>query len=205
MSPPSALAGLRLVRVGSLNPPKLAGVRAAVASFAPAAEVEGVEAESGVPDQPVGFAEIAQGARNRARAAHRARGACDLGVGYEDGLVVLPGTSEGWFNVGCAAVTDGERVGLGLSSGFAYPPACAAAAVADREPIGELFDAFWRERAPGKERPAAAEPSALSIGNVGELTLGALPRADYTRHAVLCALVHFLHPELYAEPAGLDS
>ena len=119
---------------------------------------------------------------------------CDLGVGYEDGLVVLPGVEEGWFNVGCAAVTDGERVGLGLSPGFAYPPACAAAAAEDRRPIGSLFDAMWREHT-GAD-PSAA-PSALSRGNVGELTLGALPRADYTRQAVLCALVHFLHPELY--------
>ena len=47
-----------------------------------------------------------------------------------------------------------------------------------------------------------ASPSALSVGNVGELTLGALPRADYTRQAVLCALVHFLHPSLYAAEAS---
>jgi len=190
----SALAGLRVVRVGSTNPPKLAGVRAAIAPFAPTAQVEGVAAESGVPDQPVGFPEIARGARNRARAAHQGE-PCDLAVGYEDGLVSLPGAAEGWFNVGCAAVTDGERVGLGLSSGFAYPPACAEPAAAGREPVGALFDALWRDHA---GQGAEALPSALSIGNVGVLSLGALPRADYTRQAVLCALVHFLHPALYS-------
>ena len=44
---------------------------------------------------------------------------------------------------------------------------------------------------------AARKPSSLSVGNVGRLTLGVLPRAEYTRHAVLCALIRFLHPGFY--------
>jgi non-canonical (house-cleaning) NTP pyrophosphatase len=35
------------------------------------------------------------------------------------------------------------------------------------------------------------------LGNVGKLTLGVLPRSEYTRHAVLCALVALLHGDLY--------
>ena len=193
------LGALRRVRVGSANPPKIQAVRDALAALAPAAEVEGVAVESGVAEQPVGFAEITAGARNRARAAF-ASGPCDLAVGYEDGLVEIPGTAERWFNVGCAAIVGREGEGLGFSSGFAYPPACAERAAEEREPIGDLFDALWRERR-GGVRGAA---SALSEGNVGKLTSGALPRADYARHAVLCALVSFLHPDLYrarGEPA----
>ena len=191
--PERALGAVRRVRVGSTNPPKLQAVRDALAELAPAAEVEGVPAASGVSEQPVGFAEIIAGARGRARAAF-ASGACDLAVGYEDGLVELPGTAERWFNVGCAAVVDGSREGLGFSSGFAYPPACAERAAGERAPIGELFDALWRAHRPEARR---ARASALSEGNVGKLTLGALPRADYARHAVLGALVSFLHPDLY--------
>ncbi len=185
------LAAVRRVRVGSANPPKLQAVREALAALAPAAEVTGLAVESGVAGQPLGFAEIAAGARNRARAAW-ADGGCDLAVGYEDGLVEIPGTAEGWFNVGCAAVVGRGREGLGFSSGFAYPPACTGRAVAERAPIGDVFDAFWRAR-----RGAERGPSALAQGNVGKLTAGALPRADYARHAVLCALVSFLHPDLY--------
>ena len=191
---PGPLADVRLVRVGSLNPPKLEGVRKAFAAFVPAVAVEGVAAESGVSDQPVGFGEIVTGARQRADAAHGA-GRCDLAVGYEDGLVELPGLAGAWFNVGCAAVSDGRRVGLGLSSGFAYPPECTRRAVEGRAPIGDLFDRLWRER-----RGPAPHPSARSVGNVGKLTGGALTRAEYTRHAVLCALTAFLHPDLYGAP-----
>jgi inosine/xanthosine triphosphatase len=191
--PDSALAALRRVRVGSANPPKIQAVRDAFAAFAPGAEVEGAPVATGVPEQPVGFAEIVAGARARAQAAF-ASGACDLAVGYEDGLVEIPGTGERWFNLGCAAIVDGAREGLGFSSGFAYPPACAERAVAERAPIGDLFDALWRAHRPGERR---GPPSALSEGNVGKLTLGALPRSDYARHAVLSALVSFLHPDLY--------
>jgi inosine/xanthosine triphosphatase len=188
-----ALGALRRVRVGSANGPKIQAVRDALAPFAPGAEVVGAAVESGVADQPVGFAEIAQGARNRARAA-LASGPCDLAVGYEDGLVEIPGTAERWWNVGCAAIVGAGGEGLGFSSGFAYPPVCSERAVAERAPIGDLFDAAWRAYRPAE--PARA-PSALSEGNVGKLTSGALPRAEYARHAVVCALVSFLHPDLY--------
>jgi inosine/xanthosine triphosphatase len=180
--------------VGSLNPPKIEGVRAAVAAYAPGARVDGASVESGVPDQPLGFDEIVAGARARAAAA-RVAADCDLAVGYEDGLVRLPDAAGGWFNVGCAAVDDGSTVSLGFSSGFAYPPGCAERAAAGREPVGTLFDALWREH--GREG-AGGPPSALSLGNVGRLSRGALPRAEYTRHAVLCALAPLLHPDLYA-------
>jgi non-canonical (house-cleaning) NTP pyrophosphatase len=38
-------------------------------------------------------------------------------------------------------------------------------------------------------------------GNVGRLTRGVLTRAEYGRHAVLCALIRFIHPALYETPA----
>jgi non-canonical (house-cleaning) NTP pyrophosphatase len=96
-------------------------------------------------------------------------------------------------------VSDGVQVSLGLSSGFSYPPACSQRAVAERQPIGALFDRFWKQY---RGAPAASAP--LSVGNVGKLTGGVLTRAEYTRHAVLCALAPFVHPDLYAGGGGLD-
>ena len=184
------------MRVGSTNPPKLQGVRAALSAFSRDITIEGIEVESGVPEQPLGFEEIVEGARNRAERAKRG-GECDLGIGYEDGLVAISGSLESWFNIGCAAVSDGVRISLGLSSGFSYPPVCSQRAVTERRPIGTLFDRFWRQHR--ESSPAPAQPS---IGNVGELTGGALTRAEYTRHAVVCALTPFIHPDLYAGGGG---
>ena len=196
MSGPASgrLAGLRRVRVGSMNPPKLEGVRMALAAYCPDVEILGAEVASGVAEQPCGLPEIQRGARNRAEAA-RNGGACDLAVGYEDGLVEVEGA--GWLNIGCAALMDAEHASIGLSSGFSYPPACIPPAVTGGEPIGDVFDKLWREHHPGSGR----ESSALSTGNVGKLSAGVLTRAEYTRHAVLCALVSWLHPELYAPGA----
>lgn len=195
---PSAnpLASVKRVRVGSRNGPKIAAVRDAFAAYAPDVEVDGVEVISSVPPQPVGLKEIVCGARNRAAAAHES-GDCDLGVGIEDGLVALPpgatSIEGGHVNIGCAAVTDGERFSLGFSSAFAYPPEVSLPAVRDREPIGALFDQLWRER-----RGESGLPSPTrAAGNVGKLTAGVLPRSEYARHAVLCALVAFLNPDLY--------
>jgi inosine/xanthosine triphosphatase len=189
-TPSTPLAELRRVRVGSTNEPKLDAVRNAFAPYAPDVEVVGVDVPSGVPEQPVGWEEIVRGARNRARLA-RASEPCDLGVGLEDGLVALP-DGEGelrHLNVGCAAIAHGERVWLGFSSSFAYPPGCTEPAVHDREPIGSLFDRFWEER--------RGEAVARTLGNIGKLTLGVLPRSEYIRHAVLCALVALIHGDLY--------
>lgn len=192
----NALDSVKRVRVGSRNGPKIAAVSEAFAAYVPGVEVRGVEVASGVSAQPIGFEEIVRGARNRATAAREAAD-CDLGVGIEDGLVALPlgaaATETQHLNVGCAAITDGERFSLGFSSAFAYPPGVSHTAVRDREPIGALFDRLWRERRSGFDRPHLPR----AIGNVGKLTAGVLTRSEYARHAVLCALVAFVNPDLY--------
>ena len=187
------LAQVELVRVGTRNVPKLDAVRAAVSAYASGVRVEGASVPTGVPEQPVGWDEIVGGARNRARAA-LASGACDLAVGIEDGLVEM--TLEDRrevLNVGCAFITDGARESIGFSSAFAYPPQCVAPALDERAPIGPVFDAvFSAYSGEGSEGP-----SGETLGNIGKLSGGVLPRSDYARQAVLCALVSFLHPELY--------
>jgi non-canonical (house-cleaning) NTP pyrophosphatase len=142
-----------------------------------------------------------------------------MAIGIEDGLVRMSEESPSddfrdYFNVGCAWVTDGEREGHGFSSGFAYPPGSLAPAIRDQAPIGDLFDALWREERPAvpdsknrpesrasdgpKGTPATPAPSGRGGGNIGLLTGGSLERADYGSHAVVCALVPFLHSDLYA-------
>jgi inosine/xanthosine triphosphatase len=200
-SPEKPLVAVRWVRVGSVNEPKLAAVRGAIGAYAPDAKVEGVAVASGVPEQPVGFEEIIRGARNRAAGA-LGEPPCDLGIGIEDGLVPLPvGGPEGEFvhlNIGCVAITDGERTSIGFSSAFGYPPECSIPAVRDREPIGAVFDSLWDAH----RGDSTVKPSALSTGNIGRLSNGVLPRAEYARHGVLCALVAFVQPDLYGFEEG---
>jgi inosine/xanthosine triphosphatase len=211
VTPPSPLARIASVRVGSLNAPKLEAVRQALAPYAPKARVEGVGVPSGVSEQPIGYDEIVAGARNRARRAFEASvsdrgdvcdlaGVCDLAIGIEDGLIDLgladyPRTV---LNVGCAYVVDAERESIGFSSAFAYPPECITPALDERAPIGDVFDRVFGEYVREHTDGGLGDlPSGRSLGNIGKLSLGVLPRSDYARQAVLCALVRFLHPALY--------
>jgi inosine/xanthosine triphosphatase len=179
------------VRVGSANAAKLEAVRRGLRAFFACVDVDGAEVASGVDAQPLGFAEIVAGARNRARAAH-AKGECDLAAGIEDGLIELAEVPSGWINVGCCALFDGAREALGFTAGFEYPPACVTQATATpRTPIGDAFDALFR--AP----PGFPDPGT-GAGNIGRLSGGALTRADYGAQAVTCAFVRLLHSELYA-------
>ena len=208
------------VRVGTENQAKLSAVRDALAVFARdetlgvvstreadsaplPLEVVPVGVASDVPEQPIGWSEIVAGARNRARAA-LASGPCALAVGIEDGLVRLAdgeaaagdGPLDDWFNVGCAFLTDGERESHGFSSGFAYPTVPLERALRDRAPIGDLFDAHWRTARPAHEA-ATNGPSGRQGGNIGRLTGERLARAAYGGQALVCALVRFLHGDLY--------
>jgi len=202
-----ALAG-EAVRVGTKNPAKLGAVEDALRSFArDGVEIElvPVDVASGVAEQPIGWNEIVRGARNRARSAFES-GDCVLGVGIEDGLVRLtdePGAgsrrpeADAFYNVGCAWLTDGEREGHGFSSAFAYPPGCLGAAIRDQAPIGDLFDELWQTHRAGILEPAKVAASGRQGGNVGMLTQGRLERSAYGAQAVICALVRFLHIDLY--------
>ena len=84
---------------------------------------------------------------------------------------------------------------IGFSSAFAYPPEVSQPAVRDREPIGALFDQLWLEGGSEFDR----QPLPRAMGNIGKLTAGVLTRSEYARHAVLCALVRLLHPDLYGD------
>jgi inosine/xanthosine triphosphatase len=200
------LSDVRKVAVGTRNAPKIEAVRSAFLAYTEDVEVKGHRVSSGVSEQPVGFREIVDGARNRARAA-REREPCDLAVGIEDGLIEIPELSGQVLNIGAAVVSDGIREGLGFSSAFAYPPGCVESSLASREPIGGLFDSLWQEQwqeqRQEERQEQSGEPSALSVGNIGKLSLGVLPRSEYGRHAVLCALVGFLHPALYGDLSDL--
>lgn len=76
---------IRIV-VGSASVLKLEAVQAAIDELGLEAEIVGVDADSGVPNQPYGRAQTVEGATNRARVAREA-GKGAYAVGIENGLV----------------------------------------------------------------------------------------------------------------------
>jgi len=177
------------IHVGSQNSAKLEAVRRGLAPFFPSFELQGCDVASGVSEQPIGFDEIITGARNRALRSFEL-GNCDLAAGIEDGLVSVSAVPTRYINLGCCVLYDGEQESFGFSSGFEYPQVCIEAATAfDRVPVGDSFERVFQGREAIDAGPWA--------GNIGRLTQGVLSRADYGAHAVICALIRLLHPDIY--------
>lgn len=185
-----------MIIVGTLNPVKLAAVRAAIdrRDDLRGLAVLGIGVHSGVREQPKSLAETIQGAINRARASASAAasGVCDptVAIGIESGVFEVglhePVTNR-WITIdvcACAIVrkqTDGTwgEPAIGLSPGWVVPPAIAAH--------------IWQ----GADLDAACVAAGLTtdprlgagIGAIGVLSNGAVTRQRYTEAAIEVALV----------------
>ncbi len=176
------LLDVRVVAVGSTNPVKLAAVRAVIGELWPAARVEALAVDPGVPDQPLSDEQMVAGALARAAAARTVLDA-DLGVGLEGGVHRSPW---GLLLTGWVAVVD--RSGRqGLGSGGRLPlPAVLAEAVLAGEELG-----------PAMDRLAGQHDTRRGPGAVGILTRGLVRRDEAFRVAMAYAIAQFLHPTWY--------
>lgn len=172
--------------VGSTNPVKMKCFELGLQQMFPdlAYTVEGVKAESGVPDQPMGHEETIRGARNRALRARELKPEADLFAGVEGGII----TDEHNRLVAVAWVVIIDKNGRDsqASTGtFLLPPQLAADVKA------------------GLEMGLAAEKLhgttnvKQGLGTVGILTQGVMDRTAYYVHAVILALIPFKNPTLY--------
>jgi len=173
------------VAVGSGNPVK----RDATRRIFPDATVVAEPVPSGVSEQPIGCVETRRGARHRAERALRA-GSYHLGVGLEGGVAGAGGDggSDGaaadQYLIMWAAVTDGDRWGVG--GGPSYPlPESIAARVRDGAELGPVMDDVL-----------GASNVAENQGAAGALTAGRTTRTDALSTAVAAAAGPFL-TEMY--------
>lgn len=171
------------IAVGSTNPAKSSAVRDLCERAFPGCTVVALEVPSGVPEQPIGPAQTAEGARNRARAALAAVEGARLGFGLEGGV-----DAEGHL-INCVVAVSAEgRENQVWGVRFPLPPAVVAR-VLEGEELSPVMDEV-AGRAEGKKK----------LGAVGILTNGLFTRADMWQGPVACALMPFLHPELYPVP-----
>lgn len=170
--------------IASANPVK---IRAALGGFQrlwpeQSFTAEGLSVPSGVPDQPMSDAETLHGAENRAAAVRAARPQADYWVGIEGGCAEGAGGVETFAWI---VVLGRERSGRSRTGMFLLPDEVAALVRGGME-LGHADDAVFG-RANSKQ----------DDGSVGLLTHGAIDRAAYYEHAVVLALIPFLHPELH--------
>jgi inosine/xanthosine triphosphatase len=167
------LAAVRIVAVGSTNPVKVEAVRAVMQRLAPSCTVIATAVSSGVPDQPWGDEETAQGALTRAREALATTGA-DLAVGIEGGVVRMHDGVRtcAW----AAAVSRDGAEGLGGSLAMTLPEPVAALVRAGME-LGHAMD-----------RITGTRDVKRGLGAVGILTAGLVSRQQAYELLVAYAL-----------------
>jgi len=175
------------VNVGSKNKVKVDAVKEAILDydFLAKAEVNSIDVESEVSEQPKSLDETIQGAMTRARRSFRD---CDYSIGIEAGLMKVPHTKTDYMNTTICAIYDGKEYHLGMAAPFEYPREVMRLVIEEGLDINE---AFYKAGLTENPRVGAAE------GAIGVLTKGRVPRKEYTKQAIAMALIHLENSMLF--------
>jgi inosine/xanthosine triphosphatase len=173
-----------LVLVGSKNPVKVACTEDGFAqAFNRSFLVEGINAFSGVSDQPVGDEETLLGAKNRALNSQKVFPDGDFWVGIEGGI---DQDSCGMFAFAWIVILDKNGKSSQAKTGTFYLPNKVAELVKGGMELGKADDSVFQK-----------ENSKQEGGSVGILTHGVVDRSAYYRQAIILALIPFLNESLY--------
>eukprot|EP00434_Breviolum_minutum_P027171 symbB.v1.2.024033.t1/scaffold2247.1/size84628/6 len=114
------------VVVGSQSAPKLEAARQGFQRLMETVEITGVEAESGVSAQPMGFEETRLGALNRLKAARAsAEGAsADFCIAFEGGVEEDPQGMMACFAIVCVQFRDDDFISEAGASGVFLGSSC---------------------------------------------------------------------------------
>lgn len=172
-----------IIAIGSTNPAKTSAAKAICEKAFPGCTVVPIDVPSGVREQPIGTRETSTGARNRARAALAAVEGARMGVGFEGGV-----DPDGSL-INCVAVVEtAGRENITWGVRFPLPPAVVAR-VLNGEELGPVMDDV-----------SGRTESKKHLGAIGILSNGLFTRAEMWQGPLACALMPFLHPELYPSP-----
>jgi inosine/xanthosine triphosphatase len=174
-----------LVIVGSTNPVKLQAAREGFAAMFPELtfEIQGVEAASGVSEQPFGDAETMRGAHQRAVNALRQMPDAAYGIGIEGGVEAM-GDDALLVFAWVVVVDHAGKVGRAKSGAFILPKEVSRLVKQGME-LGPADDVVFGQK-----------NSKQRSGSIGLLTGDALTRTGYYASAVLMALIPFKNPTL---------
>jgi inosine/xanthosine triphosphatase len=171
------------VIVGSKNPVKIKATQNILEKIYENVEVIGINVESGVPDQPFGKEETIQGAINRAKNAYSDD--FDLSVGIESGLMEIPNSITGYIDLQWCAIFDGNKISLGVSAGFEYPPLVIEEVLKGKE-VGHVMD-----------KVTGVDNLGQKTGAVSYLSKGMLDRTENTEQCVLTAMIPRMNEGIY--------
>lgn len=176
---------MKKITVASKNPVKLSATLSGFQRMFPSEtfEIQGVDAQSGVSDQPLSDDETLRGAQNRVASARALQPDADYWVGLEGGIENkgLDMEAFAWM----AIESKDGLIGKGKTAIFFLPPEVAKLINGGME-LGEADDIVFDQK-----------NSKQAGGAVGILTDNAIDRAGYYTQAIMFALIPFKNPHLY--------
>ncbi|WP_299076089.1 inosine/xanthosine triphosphatase [uncultured Paraglaciecola sp.] len=169
--------------VGSNNPVKISAAKHAICDMFSADEVEciGLDAPSGVAQQPMTTAETQQGAINRVKYC-QTRHQADFYVAIEGGVDQF---DYGPATFAFVAIAKGEQISVGRSCNLPLPQVIFKS-LTEGEELGDVMDRFFNTKNVKQKG-----------GAIGLLTKGLATRESVYRQATLLALAPFVHGALY--------
>ena len=171
------------VVVGSQNPVKLNATRNILEEIYGEIDISSKDVDSGVPDQPFGLDQTIKGAINRAKNSYSVD--VDLSIGIESGLMETPNTLTGYIDLQWCAIFDGEKVTLGVSSGFEYPMEVVKEVLSGFE-VGDVMDRITGVTNLGNKK-----------GAVSHLSRDMLNRTENTEQCILTAMIPRMNEDFY--------
>jgi inosine/xanthosine triphosphatase len=182
----SYIRGTMRIIVGTTNEVKIGAVRELAPEYPciAGAAISGIDVPSDVSSQPKSLEETMTGAMNRARGAWERGGLNaadgDLSFGIESGLFAVPFTRTGHMDVCVCAIFDGNEFDFGLSSAWESPAIVTKYMVEDGLDMNQAY-----QKAGYIDDPKIGS----SLGAIGLVTKGRLPRIKYTVESVRTALI----------------
>src|SRR5262245_6142060 len=196
---------IHALMLGTTNAAKIHGVQTAFADVREALQAPDLtrsatwtcRVETGVIDEPRGFARSVRGAQDRATGAYACLrgvsvpspapvGQVAFGIGVESGFIEVTPVASTLYNFDVCALFDGQAYYLGISPGFEYPRRLVRNIFLHRQPFQQARQYITTS--------AEVEQHA---GLVGVLAGGLIDRPEMTRLATRLALIRYLRRHDY--------
>ena len=172
--------------VGSKNPVKIAAAKAAFSQAFTGflIECQGVQAPSGVPDQPMTSQQTQNGAVNRVDHCAMHYPNHDYYIAMEGGVDLF---DHGPATFAYVAIKSIARLSIGRGANLPLPPSVYKALQAGEE-LGDVMDRLFN-----------TDNIKQKGGAISLLTKGLATRESNYQHALILALAPIINPELYDE------
>lgn len=175
------------VNVGSKNQVKINAVEEILKDYPIFVDAKVVGVDAQVPEfgHPKTMDETVVGAQQRAKDVFDG---CDYSFGIESGMMVVSASKTGFMHMTICAIYDGLHYHLGCSSMFEFP-----------KKVTELILKENLDGSQAYKKAGLTSESKIGAthGAIYDLSKGRMDRKEYTKQAIMMALIHLENPELY--------